>query len=64
MDVRPGDEVLIRVEVVAIFRDPDWGTWLRVRSTDPWGSISYRPASPSQIVRLAHGLPAALSAPP
>jgi hypothetical protein len=30
MDVRLGDEVLIRVEVVAVFQDPDWGTWLRV----------------------------------
>jgi hypothetical protein len=55
MDVRLGDEVLIRVEVVAVFQDQDWGTWLRVRSTDPWGSISYRPVSPSQIVQPVHG---------
>jgi len=25
MDVRPGDEVLVRVKVIAIFPDPDWG---------------------------------------
>ena len=49
MDVRPGDEVLVRVEVIAIFPDPDWGLWIRVRSREPWGTYAYRAIAPWQV---------------
>jgi hypothetical protein len=52
MEVREGDEVLVRVEVVAIFSDPEIGVWIRVRSREAWGGFAYRAIAPAQVVRM------------
>jgi hypothetical protein len=48
--LKPGDHILVEVEVAAVWEDPDFGVVVRTRSREPWGSWAYRSIRPDQAL--------------